>query len=46
MTNAPVQIREKPVERVNGVLYGAFTAAMLVAAGFLTVVQLSALYAL
>jgi len=43
MTNAPVQVQEEPAERVNGIVYGAFTAAMLVATGFLTFVQFASL---
>jgi hypothetical protein len=43
MTNAPVQIPEQQVERVQGIFYGAFTTALLAAAGFLTFAQFAAL---
>ena len=43
MTNAPVQVAEAPTERVNELLYGAFTTAMVVATGFLTFVQFNIL---
>ena len=43
MTNAPVQVAEEQAERVNGLLYGAFTTAMLVATGFLTFAQFASL---
>ena len=43
MTNAPVQLIEEQTEKVNGLIYGAFTTAMLVATGFLTFAQFAAL---
>jgi hypothetical protein len=43
MTNAPVQAPEQQADRVNGIFYGAFTTALLAAAGFLTFAQFVAL---
>ena len=43
MTNAPVQVPEQQADRVNGIVYGAFTTALLAAAGFLTFAQFATL---
>ena len=43
MTNAPVQAPEEQADRVSGLFYGAFTTALLAAAGFLTFAQFATL---